>query len=71
MDLEAALAWKTRTFGLTKKLSCLDSSFTKTKLLSLIARITSSVQDSLILQYVFSKGTKSQISLKKLDVTDV
>ena len=23
------------------------------------------------LQYVFSKGTKSQISLKKLDVTDV
>ena len=29
MDLEAALAWETCTFGLTKKLPCLDSSFTK------------------------------------------
>ena len=29
MGLEAALAWKTCTFGLTKKLPCLDSSFTK------------------------------------------
>ena len=30
MGLEAALAWKTCTFSLTKKLQCLDSSFTKT-----------------------------------------
>ena len=29
MGLEAALAWETCTFGLTKKLPCLDSSFTK------------------------------------------
>ena len=29
MSLEAALAWETCTFGLTKKLLCLDSSFTK------------------------------------------
>ena len=29
MGLEAALAWKTCTFGLTKKLLCPDSSFTK------------------------------------------
>ena len=29
MGLEAALAWKTCPFGLTKKLPCLDSSFTK------------------------------------------
>ena len=29
MGIEAALAWKTCTFGLTKKLPCLDSSFTK------------------------------------------
>ena len=29
MDLEAALAWETCTFGLTKKLPCLDSLFTK------------------------------------------
>ena len=29
MGLEAALTWKTFTFGLTKKLPCLDSSFTK------------------------------------------
>ena len=39
--------------------------------LSLIARITSSVQASFILYYVFSQGTKSQISFKKLDVTSV
>ena len=29
MGLEAALAWETCTFGMTKKLLCLDSSFTK------------------------------------------
>ena len=29
MGLEAALAWETCTFGLTKKLPCLESSFTK------------------------------------------
>ena len=29
MGLEAALAWKTCNFGLTKKLRCLDRSFTK------------------------------------------
>ena len=29
MGLEAALAWETCTFGLTKKLLCVDSSFTK------------------------------------------
>ena len=29
MGLEAALAWETCTFGLTKKLPRLDSSFTK------------------------------------------
>ena len=29
MGLEAALTWETCTFGLTKKLPCLDSSFTK------------------------------------------
>ena len=29
MGLEAALVWKTCTFGLTKKLPCLDSSFAK------------------------------------------
>ena len=29
MGLEAALAWETCTFGLTKKLPCIDSSFTK------------------------------------------
>ena len=29
MDLEAALAWETYTFDLTKKLPCLDSSLTK------------------------------------------
>ena len=29
MGLEAALAWETCTFGLTKKLPCPDSSFTK------------------------------------------
>ena len=29
MGLQAALAWKTCTFGLTKKLPCLYSSFTK------------------------------------------
>ena len=29
MGLEAALAWKSCTFGLTKKLPCQDSSFTK------------------------------------------
>ena len=29
MGLEAALAWKTCTFGLTKKLPCLDGKFTK------------------------------------------
>ena len=40
-------------------------------LLRLIVRITSSVQASFILQYVLSKGTKSQILLKKLIVTDV
>ena len=39
--------------------------------LRLIARITSSVQASFILQYVLSLGTKSQISLKILDITDV
>ena len=27
MSLEAALVWETCTFGLTKKLPCLDSSF--------------------------------------------
>ena len=29
MGLEAALDWETCTFGSTKKLPCLDSSFTK------------------------------------------
>ena len=29
MGLEAALAWEICTVGLTKKLPCLDSSFTK------------------------------------------
>ena len=43
MDLEAALAWKTCTFGLTKKLPCLDSSFTKKELLNYTA----------ILNYIF------------------
>ena len=38
--------------------------------LRLFAKITSSVQASFIL-YAFSKGTKPQISLKTLDVTDV
>ena len=33
MGLEAALAWKTYTFGLTKKLPCPDS-FTYKKLLN-------------------------------------
>ena len=33
--------------------------------LRLIARISSSIQASLILQYVFSWGTKPQISLKR------
>ena len=37
MGLEAALAWKTCTFGLTKRLPCLDSSFTKKKLLNYTA----------------------------------
>ena len=40
-------------------------------ILRLIARITSSVQASLILSYVFSWGTIFQISLKRLDVADV
>ena len=31
MRLEAALAWKTCTFGLTKKLPCLDSTVSFTK----------------------------------------
>ena len=35
-----------------------------------IAWITSNAQASFISQYVLSKGTTSQISLKKLDVTD-
>ena len=29
MGLDAALAWETCTFGMTKKLPCLDSLFTK------------------------------------------
>ena len=37
MGLDAALAWKTCTFGLTKKLPCLDSLFTKKKLLNYAA----------------------------------
>ena len=36
MGLEAVLAWKTCTFGLTKKLPCLDS-FTCKKLLNYTA----------------------------------
>ena len=39
--------------------------------LRLIGRITSSVQASFILQCVLSLGTRSQISLKELDVTNV
>ena len=37
MGLEAALTWKTCTFGLTKKLPCLDS-FIYKKLLNYILR---------------------------------
>ena len=33
MSLEAALAWETCTFGLTKKLPCLDNLFTKKTIL--------------------------------------
>ena len=39
--------------------------------LRLIARITSRVQASFMLQYVFSKGTKPKILLKKLGVTNI
>ena len=37
MRLEATLAWKTYTFGLTKKLPCLDSFIYEKKLLNYTA----------------------------------
>ena len=36
MGLDAALAWETCTFGMTKKLPCLDSLFTKITVMLLL-----------------------------------